>query len=564
MKVSEMPYERCTVQMAKDAFEQFKELLKNASCAADVLSARQMMIDFNIKAGTLMSLAHTRFDLNSKDEFYSSEVDYYDLNEPYFQEISVEYSKLMLEAPFRQETEKVLGKRVFDSYEIALKTYKPCVAEEVAEENALVTEYARLMADMKFEYEGETMPLSVLRGKLENEDRNVRKKCAEAIGRGLEKNKKSLDEIYDKLVKLRDKIAKKLGYKNFIELGYYRMGRTDYNAHDVAKFRASVEKDLVPCVKKLKEELKADFGYDKFMFYDDVIYTKGKIPVPKLTEEELFDEAQKMYDDMSQTIGDFFRMMRENEAFDVRSREGKWGGGYCTAFAQYKQPFILANFNGTAGDVDVVTHEFGHALADKFMFDEGDYELDVGGMETAECHSMSMEFLSWPYMDKFFDDGNKYRLRHLMDAFCFIPYGTIVDEFQHIVYEHPEMTPDERDEVYLSLEKKYRPYMSFEGIPYLEKGTRWQYQMHIYEQPFYYIDYCLAQTVALGFLRLSRQDRKNALKKYIEFVRQGGRKDFATLVSTAGLQNPFEGNALSQIAPFVLNLSEELKKSIKE
>jgi len=255
--------------------------------------------------------------------------------------------------------------------------------------------------------------------------------------------------------------------------------------------------------------------------------------------------------------------MLEAEAFDVESREGKWGGGYCTAFPDYKQPFILANFNGTASDLDVITHEFGHALASNFVFNGGEREIGIGGMETAECHSMSMEFFAYPYAESFCGElSAKYKYKHLLSALTFIPYGVIVDEFQHEIYEKPEMTPEERKALWLRLEKKYRPYLSYDGIPYLEEGTRWQYQMHIYESPFYYIDYCLAQTVAFGFFARSREDYRAAFDAYLAFARRGGQDSFEELVEGAGLVSPFKDGALKEIAASVMKAVGELSEEL--
>ena len=292
----------------------------------------------------------------------------------------------------------------------------------------------------------------------------------------------------------------------------------------------------------------------------DPVSVSGKTIRPIVNAEGIFTAAQEMYDDMDPVIGRFMRDMREAEAFDYEARDGKWGGGYCTSFAKFKQPFILANFNGSTGDVDVTTHEFGHALASHFMYEEGDIELGVGGMETAECHSMSMEFLAWKYMEKFFgEDADRYRRKHLLSSLSFIPYGVIVDEFQYEVYMHPEYTPAERNALYLSLEKKYRPYLSFEEIPYLENGTRWQYQMHIFESPFYYIDYCLAQTVALNFLFASQKDYRAALDAYVAFVRKGGTCAFGDLVEGAGLPSPFAEGGLRALGENAISLAEKLR-----
>ncbi|UZQ84651.1 M3 family oligoendopeptidase [Thermoclostridium stercorarium] len=355
-----------------------------------------------------------------------------------------------------------------------------------------------------------------------------------------------------------------MGYKNFIELAYYRLGRISFDEKMVEKFRKNVLKDIVPVVSRLKLENAKRMGIDDFKLYDNDVYLPGGDPKPILDKDGIFKAAQEMYHDMSEETGKFFDMMLETEAFDVESRRNKWGGGYCTYFFKYKQPFILANFNGTSADIDVVTHEAGHAFA-AYLTRNNRFavELNVGGMETAETHSMSMEFFAEKYMDKFFGkDAAKYRFMHVFDAFSFIPYGTIVDYFQHIVYANPDMTPEERNETWRKLEAEFRPYLSSEGIPYLEKGTRWQYQMHIYESPFYYIDYCLAQVVAFEFLLESLKDYNEAFRKYVRFASQGGEALFTDLIKEAGLVSPFEDGALKDLAGKIEKLLNELRAQI--
>ena len=551
MKVSEIKYERYTIEQARSAFSSAIELAKNAKNVDELHAAYKQAQAANIEMSTWYSLANCRFTLNTKDEFYRGEVDYYDENIALFKQLSVQFSDAVLE--------KYVNPRVFRYMELEKKCFADCIIEDLQEESKTSTEYSKFMSEMVFEYRGEKMPLSRLRGNLENEDRNVRRETAEAIGKGLQAHAEELDKFYDKLVKIRTRIARKLGYKNFVELGYYRMGRLDYDAEMVAKFRENVREYLVPAVCKVKKKIAGELGIPEIKFYDDAIAMKGEIPRPALDTKGIFDAAQEMYDSMHHEIGAFMRSMREAEAFDVESRDGKWGGGYCTSFAKFKQPFILANFNGSSGDIDVITHEFGHALAAKCAFDIDNFDLDVGGMETAECHSMSMEFLCWKYIDRFFDGkGDRYRKQHLLNSLSFIPYGVIVDEFQHIAYENPDLTPEQRKAAYRELEKKYRPYLSFEGIPYLEEGTRWQYQMHIYESPVYYIDYCLAQTVAIGFLVMSLEDYDKALAKYLEFVKCGGTKPFPQLVKDAGLASPFADGALKAVSEKVIKIAEQL------
>lgn len=559
MKVSEIPYKRYTIEEGRAQFDKFRTAAKIAASGDDLITAREYALTMMKDYSTAASLANCRFTLNTADQFYKDEMDYYDNNGPLFSELFTEYADIMLSSPYRSEAEKKINPQIFRKLDYQKKSFDPRITAESQQENTVVTEYSQFMSEMTFDFDGKKMPLSVLRGYLEDEDRETRRKTAEALGNGMKKHADKLDDIFDRLVKIRNSMAQKMGYKNFVEMGYYRMGRTDYTPEMIKTFRENVKKYIVPCVSELKESIAKELGIDKVMFYDNSVYFKGPVPKPDSDAEVIFTKAQEMYNDMSPEIGEFMHSMIENEAFDVFARPNKWGGGYCTSFSNYKQPFILANFNGTTGDIDVITHEFGHALAADNVFRYGDEELDVGGMETAECHSMSMEFLCWKYMDKFFgENADRYRKKHLLDALSFIPYGVIVDEFQHIVYEHPEYTPEQRKQAYLELEKEYRPYLCMDGIPYIEEGTRWQYQMHIYESPFYYIDYCLAQTVALGFLVKSRENYDEALKTYMEFNRKGGTEPFGQLVEEAGITSPFEDGALKKLAEKVMNIAADL------
>ncbi len=177
-------------------------------------------------------------------------------------------------------------------------------------------------------------------------------------------------------------------------------------------------------------------------------------------------------------------------------------------------------------------------------------------METAETHSMSMEFLCYKNMNNIFGKrADDYKYAHLFEAINFIPYGTIVDYFQELVYSKPEMTPAERNNLWNELEAEFRPYFTTSGIPYLENGTRWQYQMHIYENPFYYIDYCLAQSVALQFYLKSRENYDEAFDAYLGFVGSGATEEFPRLIKKAGLASPFENGALK-------NLAENVEKAL--
>ena len=561
MKVSELPYKRVTIEEIGGGMEDVIRRVKEAKSVGEILAAREDYLELYKAFTTAASLSYMRYSINTVDEFYVAEKEYYDEIGPQAENYVVAYASALLDSPFRAELEEKLSPVLFRSMEVARKAMSEAIIPDMIEENKLVSEYSKLMAGMEFEFRGEKMPRAKLAGFFKDEDRATRREAYEVLGRTLEQYKGELDRLYDELVHVRDRMAKKMGYKNFVELGYYRMGRLCYDEKMVAAFRENILRDVVPVVSRLRTENAKRLGIDKYMFYDDGVIIPGGDPRPVGGKENIFASAKEMYHAMSQESAKFIDMMLENDAFDVDSRKNKWGGGYCTDFPAYKQPFILANFNGTAADVDVVTHEAGHAFNAYLIADNRfALELQCGGMETAETHSMSMEFFAWPYMDKFFgENAAKYKYMHALESFSFIPYGTIVDYFQHIVYENPDMTPDERDALWLELEKKFRPHICLEGMPYLEKGTRWQYQMHIYETPFYYIDYVLAQTAAFNFLLASQKDYDDAFARYLRLSKQGGEKLWTDLLEEAGFTPPFVPGALGTLAGEVEALLEKIK-----
>ncbi|MEG1528395.1 MAG: M3 family oligoendopeptidase [Clostridia bacterium] len=556
---TQIKYVRYTIEQAKTAYLEVYNLLENAKTVNDCINAREKHIQIIKNFNTPNQIAEVRYSLNTRDEFYANEVDYYNQTSPMFSELMLKYTELMLNTPFRKQLEKQLNPQVYKMYVCQSKAYSPIILKEKQEENTLTTKYSTLLSQILVDYNGEKIPFSIIRGKLEDSDRQVRKDVCCAIGVALQSHQAELDGIFDQLVKVRDAMAKKMGYANFVELGYYRMQRIDYDQQMISTFRQNVYQSIVPVVTKLKEEIAGKIGIAQTMFYDDGVYLSNGNPKPILNKDQIFVQASKMYNDISQKTGEFFDEMVKNEAFDVVARDGKMGGGYCTDIADYAQPFIFANFNGSSADIEVMTHEFGHAYAYGAMFEKGDYEINIGGYETAECHSMSMEFFCGKYMQKFFgEDTKKYLYKHICAALSFIPYGVMVDEFQHIVYQQPTLTPDQRCEKWKELEHKYKPYMSCENIPYLERGARWQYQAHIYENPFYYIDYCLAQTVAFGFLVAMQSNYKKAFDKYIELVYAGGNKGFDKLIKDSGVAYPFANGTLDNVANEVLKILSKL------
>ncbi len=548
VKIADMKYERQDIATLCEKVRGFATGVKNATSAEEILEIRKEYISLMEDFATATNIAYIRFSQNTKDDFYNAEQDYYDENSPLLSAEIVAYQQAILTSPFADDIEKAIGTGIFKLYECSAKSMSDEIIPEKQEEAKLVTEYTKFASALSFSFRGEDMPLTILRKYMSDSDRETRREAFEVLGAEFEKHAEFFDNIFDKLVKVRDKMAKKMGYANFVEMGYYAMERVDYNRDMVEVFRKNVKDYIVPVVCEVKKGVckKLGIAESDFKFYDNESYFENA-PEPILSAEDMMKAGRKMYEDMSPETAEFIDIMFEADAFDVLSRENKWGGGYCTYIPNYKQPFILANFNGSSADVDVLTHEAGHAFN---SYETRNRDSEEGcGMETAEIHSMSMEFFCWKYTDKFFGErASDYKYSHLCDSLTFIPYGVIVDEFQHIVYENPNLTPQERNAEYLKLEKKYRPYLSFEGMPYFEKGTRWQYQAHIFEMPFYYIDYCIAGSVALEFLAYSEENYKSAFNAYHQFILAGGGKTLEEKIKFAGLVSPFEEGGMKGVA----------------
>ena len=559
MKFSEMPYTRPDLDALKAAAAAVVEKLDNAQTAQEQIDAVYAFEKASKTVQTQGSIAYIRHTINTKDEFYAAEQDWMDEAMPQLEELNQQVNLALLRSPFRKELEAEFGALLFTNLEIAVRSFKPELMELMMEENKLSSDYQKLYASAMVEFDGKTMPLPLLGPYKQSTDRAVRKAAYETEGRFFDAHQAELDEIYDKLVKNRTAQAKLMGYENYLPLGYDRMGRNCYGPEKVAAFRKQVVEELVPLVQKVKEDQKARLGLDHMYFYDDIMQFPDGNATPQGTADDILKAGLEMYHGLSAETAEFVDFLYENELLDVLSKDGKAPGGYCTSLPDYDAPFIFSNFNGTAGDVDVLTHEAGHAFAGYRAARKGYIQaLQSPSMESCECHSMSMEFLTQDFHHLFFGDANrKYEIGHCEDALFFIPYGCLVDEFQHRVYENPDMTPAQRNELWAELEKKFRPWLDFGDLPFYGRGAGWQRQLHIYQMPFYYIDYCLAQTVAFQFWIASMADRADAWQRYLAFTDKGGTCTFEELVHGAGLKVPYDDGCIKEIGTAIGKWIEE-------
>ena len=497
---------------------------------------------------TMFSYASIRYTQDTSNKNYQDEQDFFDSNEPVYSGLVTEFYKALVGSAHREVLEKKFGAQLFKYAEMKLRTFSPEVEEDLKKENRLSSEYTKLIASAQIEFDGKVLNLSEMSPYLSSTERDLRKKASDAKYVFFASKSAELDRIYDELVKLRTSIAHKLGFKNFTELGYMRMARGDYNAAMVKYYRDQVHKYVVPLATELRNKQAKRLGLDKLKYYDESLLFKTGNAKPKGDEQWMLERAKKMYKELSHQTEEFFNFMLDNKLMDLDSRKNKASGGYCTFLPEYKSPFIFANFNGTMHDVTVLTHEAGHAFQGYCSRNYEVPEYYYPTMEACEIHSMSMEFLTWPWMKLFFEDAtDKFLYEHLSGAILFLPYGVMVDEFQHWVYDNPDAKPAERNKQWAVLEKKYRPYRDYDANAFLEGGGFWQQQAHIYQSPFYYIDYTLAQVCALQFWKRANEDRVNALKDYQDLCNAGGSLSFLQLVKLAHLNSPFEDGCLEKV-----------------
>lgn len=543
MKFSQMVYERPDFESIKLQLTALTERLAGAKSYEEAKAAFLEKDTLEKHLETLMTLAHIRHTINTEDEFYDGEMKVLNDAGPVLTEYLQKWNDVLLESAFRPEFEKEYGTLMFVNAEMEKKTFSPEIIPLLQEENELKTNYEKLLASAQIPFEGNVYTISQITPFKNDADDERRLAAWKAEGQWYKDNQKELDDLYDKLVHVRDAMGKKLGYDGYTELGYYRMQRNCYDKQDVEKFREAVVKYLVPVATEIYKEQAKRLGKEFPMsFADCALEFRSGNPKPYGTPDEILAQGKKFYDELSPETSEFFNMMLDNELLDVLSTKGKAGGGYCTSIPDYEVPFIFANFNGTQHDVEVVTHEAGHAFAAWMNRKRVPLATVWPGLEACEVHSMSMEFFSWPWAEKFFgEDTRKFYYSHLSGALTFIPYGTMVDHFQHIVFEKPEMTPQERHGVWKELLGIYMPWVKLDGeIPFYSEGEGWQRQHHIYSSPFYYIDYCLAQTVALQFWAMLQKDRKDAWEHYMAYTKQGGSHVFTDLLKNAGMESPFE------------------------
>lgn len=551
-RFKDLPYVRPDFAKVKTELAAITEKMKNAASYEEAKAAyfdfEAIMSDLR-DAYTIVSIRHT---VDTRDKFYDDENEFLSEAFPELSPYTVAFSNALYDGKFKADFEKEFGKQLLSMIELERKSFSEKNIPLQQKEAKLCNEYEKIIASAEIDFDGEKRNLYGVMKYFEDEDREVRKAAWKKYEEFFASHEKRFEEIWDELIKVRNEQGRNLGFENFIPLGYMQQGRTDYNAADVASFREQVKEELVPLCSKLYEAQAKRLNLDKVRVYDEnCVFADGNA-TPIGNDDELVEIAREMYKDMSKETGEFIDFMIDHELLDLKNKPGKASTGYMTSILKYKAPFVFSCFNGTIGDIQVLTHELGHAFAGyEAMRNQPIADYYSESTDIAEIHSMSMEQFAYPYAEKFFGDkADKFRFQHLQEAITFVPFGVAVDEYQHIVYSHPELTPKERTAEWKKLEAKYMPWRDYDGMEFFGRGGWWYHKIHIFLYPFYYINYTLTTMGAMEFKKKMHEDKTSAWNDYMNLCKVGGSKSYLETLAYANLSDPFKPGSVKKAISF--------------
>lgn len=554
-KFSTLEYKRPDFEKIGAFAEEITEKIKNAASYEELKGYMEQMEEMSKNFSTDCTIASIRHTLDTTDEFYEKEDAYINDMVPTVMPKLLAMNDALMESKFRGDIENEYGKQYFAQMDLQKKTFCEENISLMQQESRLCKEYEKMMATAAIPFDGKTLNLYGVQKYFEHEDREVRKAAVKAYSDFYHGNEKRLEEIWDELIKIRTQMGKNLGYENFIPVGYMQQGRTDYGMEEVAAFREQVRTVLVPLCEKLYEAQRKRLGVDTLMFYDEKRVFPDGNAVPAGDDDFMVDQARKMYHELSPETGEFIDFMIDHELMDLKNKPGKASTGYMTSLDRYKAPFVFSCFNQTIFDMQVLSHELGHAFAGYMaMRSQPIAAYYSESTDIAEIHSMAMEQFAYPYAEKFFgEQADKYRFAHLQDALTFVPFGVAVDEFQHICYSNPDMTPKERTLAWKKLEETYMPWRKYEADDFFDRGGYWYHKLHIYLYPFYYINYTLTTMGAMEFKTKDRKNHEDAWKDYLNLCKCGGSMSYLETLRYAHLMNPFEQGTVEKAIELAKN-----------
>lgn len=435
----------------------------------------------------------------------------------------------------------------------AIELYREENIPLLVEDQKFKTEYQAITGAMTCQYDGQEQTIQQMARYLEEPDRQVREAAYRLISDRYQQDAAKLDDLYVKMVCLRHKIAQNAGCKDFREFMFKGMERFDYTPEDCLAFHDAIEKVCVPATTQLAERRKAKLGVETLRPWDMACDPEGKPPLrPFKTADELAGGCSQIFTQVDPELGKTFEVLRARQTLDLESRKGKAPGGYQTTFAEQRLPFIFMNAVGTEDDVRTLLHEGGHAFHTWACRNEPFLTYRSAPIEFAEVASMSMECLSLPYTKGFFgDDTARATRRHFEKIVIFFPFMACIDAFQHYVYTHVDAGIDDWKDYWQSLTKRFNPEVDLTGLEKYDRQS-WQRKLHIYEVPFYYVEYGIAQLGALQVWKNALDDYGQAVADYRKGLALGGSRPLPELFAAAGCKFDFTEGTLRPLIDALL------------
>ncbi len=558
-KFSELKFARPDLKVYQDIFEDAIDRVERAESGEDVL---QMILELDAitrKADDLVRYVFIRGTMDTKDPFYKEQQQWFDENMIRYDQAVLRFGDAVYNSPHRDYIEEKLGPVYFIGADIQRKTFSDDCIELYQRESELATEYQEIMGSAEAEMMGEKKDLSKLKVLFGHDDRSVRREAFFLYSKLIAQNEKRLEEIWEELIKVRNQIGEKLGYDNFIPIGYLQNQHIDYSPEDIAIFREQVVEEIVPLCEKLFEAQKKRLGIDELMIYDEKAVFPGGNARSAGDEEYMIEKAREMYHNISQETGEFIDYMLDHELFEYKDRPGKASLGYGTMLLSKKAPFVFTHFDGTIADFQVIAGDLGEAFA-RYIGARSQpiKEYFSATSDIMEFYALTMCQFAYDYAEDFFgDEADKYRFYNMQEIITLIPFACAVDEFQHICYGNPNITPQERMAEWHKLEQKYMPWRKYDGDDFMERGGYWYNTPHIFLYPFYYIDYALARVHVLEMKKKYALHPEVTWREYMDLIKQGGRLRYKEMVEKANLTPLFREGAVKEAISYAKEVMEE-------
>ncbi|MBR50626.1 MAG: hypothetical protein CMA83_03545 [Euryarchaeota archaeon] len=413
----------------------------------------------------------------------------------------------------------------------------------------LVTEYNEICGAQMVEFDGEQKTFAQMAIYFENTDRKIREDAWKAVSERRFEDNERVSEIYDELIQIRHKMAINAGFEGFQQYMFASMHRFDYSIEDCLEFHESIETVCQPLRHRTDGERMRDLGIDSLRPWDMGVDVKGRPPLQPFNDvQEMVDGCSRIFHNMSEELGNYFDQLDANDCLDLDSRKGKAPGGYQYYLQKSRLPFIFMNAAGTQRNIETMIHEAGHAF---HSFYSGHLDLiheRDSPIEFAEVASMSMELLTHPHWEEFYDnkDADRARRKHLEDIISFMPWMATIDAFQHWVYANPNHSREERAEKWLELGERFGPKVDMTGFEDIHKVS-WQRQGHLFGVPFYYVEYGIAQLGALQMWKYHRRDTQDALDRYKAGLSLGYTRGLTELFQASGLELSFSESYVGEL-----------------